>query len=119
MNNIAEKFILGEQFDEPPNPNIIPPITDPMGKYWRGPDMSQVLLDDKSAVMSKAVFDELPEYSTSTPSGVYPGKSWKRNRLIFLANGSYKPTAEWFLCWFGLHPDPKFVSNHIRRILIA
>ncbi len=29
--------------------------------------------------LSKRLFDSLPEYSTTDPTGVYPGKVWKRD----------------------------------------
>ncbi len=29
--------------------------------------------------LSKKLFDSLPEYSCTNPTGVYPGKVWKRN----------------------------------------
>jgi len=115
----VEAFILGEKFNDPIDLNVIPPITDSMGKHWRQPDMGEVLIDDTTAILPRLVFDGLAEYSTSQPSGVYPGKCWKRNKLKLLPNGGYEHSDEWWLCWFGLHPDPKFVSNNYRKILIA
>src|SRR6185369_6564631 len=97
----------------------IPRITHPWGKSWEQPDRSEILLDDEYAVMSKATFDKLHEYSASNPSGVYEGKMWKRNDgafdIDFLAKGG-KPT--WYLVWYGRHPDPDKVSNNYRKILI-
>ena len=115
----SDKWILGEQIVEPIDRNSIPPITDPLGKHWRQPDMSQVLIDDDSAIMSKAVFDELAEYSTSMPSGVYPGKCWKREEYIMDKGRVVLRTGKWWLCWYGLHEDPKFVSNNFRKILFV
>jgi len=37
-----------------------------------------ILVDDECAMMDRAIFDRLPEYSCSIPSGAYRGKRWKR-----------------------------------------
>jgi len=70
--------------------------------------------------MSQTIFDELPEYSASRPSGVYEGKIWKRNNgafdEMFLAKGG---APEWQLRWFGLSDKPNCVSNHTRKIVIT
>jgi hypothetical protein len=98
----------------------IPPITHPMGRNWPQPDRARILIDETHALMTKRTFDELKEYSASFPSGVYPGKMWKRHDgafdPAFLAAGG-KP--EWLLVWFGNHPDTKYVSNNSRKILIV
>ncbi len=98
----------------------IPPITDPMGKYWKQPDRREILIDESHAVMTRGSFDQLQEYSASFPSGVYEGKMWKRHDgahdYAFLARGG-KPV--WYLVWYGPHPDPDKVSNHVRKILIS
>jgi len=57
--------------------NIIPEITNPLGKHWDQPDKKNILLDDTHALMDKRTFDGLLEYSSSIPSGVYAGKMWK------------------------------------------
>ena len=97
----------------------IPLITDPMGRGWSQPDRREIVIDDTSALMTRRVFNQLHEYSASFPSGVYPGKMWKRHDggfdRQFRARGG-KPT--WKLVWFGNHPDPKLVSNNFRAILI-
>ncbi len=97
----------------------IPLITDPMSQGWKQPDRREILLDDTHAVMTRQTFNRLVEYSGSFPSGVYPGKMWKRHDggfdRQFRACGGI-PT--WKLVWFGKHPDPKFVSNNSRDIAI-
>jgi hypothetical protein len=98
--------------------NTIPPITDPMGKYWDQPNPANFLLDDKHVLMSGEDFKKLSEYSCSMPSGVYPGKMWKHNNYAY-RRGPNGETQQWFLRWFGLCNDPKFCSNHAREILIA
>jgi hypothetical protein len=88
--------------------NIIPLITHPMGRHWDQPPLECILIDDKHALMSKFSFDRLAEYSTSMPSGVYPGKMWKRNQRGI-----------WFLGWYGECEDPTMCTNNWREILIA
>lgn len=58
--------------------NYIPEITDPMGAYWDQPKTSEIVVDDKTAKMTKETFDSLMTYNSSIPSGVYVGKMWKR-----------------------------------------
>lgn len=72
----------------------IPVMDDPLGRYWKQPAglRDRVLIDDKHAVVSAADFAALSEYSSTIPSGVYPGKVWRRHE---------SPT--WLLCWYG--PD--------------
>lgn len=87
----------------------IPLITDPMGYYWTQPHTTEIAIDDTHALMSKAAFDRLYEYSHSQPTGVYVGKMWRR-----LQDG------EWWLCWFGeSEKGPNYCSNNYRKILIA
>jgi hypothetical protein len=99
---------------------VIPPITHPLGIHWDQPSTSEILLDDKYAVMPLRVFQELSEYSATNPTGVYEGKMWKRHDgafdRAFIARGG-KPI--WLLCWYGPSSRPGYVSNHSRKILIA
>lgn len=92
-----------------PEKNVIPKMTHPFGQYWRQPDVAKFLIDDESAVMSQAAFDTLAEYSRSVPTGVYPGKCWKR-----LDSGV------WWLVWFGYSSKGHdYCSKNYRKILIA
>jgi hypothetical protein len=59
------------------NQHPIPPITDPMGKYWNQPNRFEIEIDDKSALMSQKTFSQIPDYTHSQPTGVYPGKMWR------------------------------------------
>lgn len=99
--------------------NEIPPITDEMGQFWRQPDRSKIVLDDTHAMMERATFDGLSEYSCTWPSGVYEGKMWKRCDgkfdQRFLGNGG---TPIWLLMWFGQSPEPGMVSVHKREIIV-
>lgn len=70
--------------------NSIPEMTDPMGRYWRQPTRAEILTDDTHALMPAQVFNELANYDTSVPSGVYPGKMWKR-----------RTKEGHLLCWYG------------------
>lgn len=96
------------------NPNEVPPITDPLGKHWQQPKRENILVDNTHALMSKADFEKLLDYSLSQPSGVYEGKMWKCQRL----GPRYEPTGQWILRWFGVSDKPGYVSNHGRDILI-
>lgn len=97
----------------------IPPITEPMGRSWRQPDMTQVEITSEHARLTKAQFDALPEYSTSYPSGVYPGKCWKAQKAEDLGGGRWRWTDTWLLRWFGECEDPTKCSNHQREIIIT
>jgi hypothetical protein len=99
---------------------LIPRITDPLGRSWEQPDRSEILLDDTHAVMTRRSFNKLHEYSGSFPTGVYPGKMWKRHDGGFdvaFRSGGGKPI--WKLVWYGRHANPLLVSNNFRDVLIV
>lgn len=101
--------------------HVIPPITDPMGSGWYQPDRWLIEIDKTHALMPRRVFDGLHEYSGTKPTGVYPGKMWKRHDGVFdrafIANGG-KP--EWLLCWYGESEiGPGYCSNHYRKIVLS
>jgi len=87
----------------------VPPITEPMGKWWEQPSRFDIEIDSGHALMTQETFDALHDYSHSQPSGVYPGKMW---RAHYRLDG-------WWLHWFGETENPKMCSNNSRRILIA
>lgn len=89
---------------------MIPEMTDPLGKHWNQPkDMTSVEMDDKHALLTPLQYEMLHEYSSTIPTGVYPGKCWKRLQ----SDG-------WLLAWFEEVPtNPKLCSIHFREILIA
>ena len=68
----------------------IPAMTNPLGRYTRQPQKENILLDDTHALMTRKDFEQLMNYSTSYPTGVYPGKMWRRQR-----------GTGWLLCWYG------------------
>lgn len=87
----------------------IPPITDPMGRHWYQPSTDDILLDDKHAVMAQHTFDQLSEYSTTVPSGVYNGKMWK---------SCWR--GHWLLRWYDDHPTmPNRCVINQREILVS
>lgn len=108
LKSAAEKAL--ENIPIVPVKNVIPPITDPMGKYWEQPAVSELTIDDTHALMSKESFDRLSDYSRSQPTGCYPGKMWKI--------GDDK--GNWVLVWFGYsEKGHDWCSNNYRKILIA
>lgn len=99
-------------------PTIIPPITDPMGKHWRQPPVSAIALDATHALMTRETFEALGEYSTSHPSGVYPGKMWRRH------DGAHDPRCKpadrrWLLVWFSDSDLRDRCTVNWREILLA
>jgi hypothetical protein len=95
---------------------MIPAMTDPMGAHWPQPCHAAVLVDDTHAVVSTADFLLLREYSGTLPSGVYPGKMWRRH------NGIHDPQCSvpvWLLCWYGDSPHPNRCSINSRILLVA
>lgn len=87
---------------------LVPPMTDPLGKQWNQPGLNEIeRTPDGYVIMRKAVFEKLKEYSTTLPTGAYPGKMWRR-----------QTNTGWLLCWFGEHEDPdKCTINHRPIIL--
>lgn len=106
--------------------HVVPAMTDPLGRHWNQPRRDAILIGQDSAFMSHATFSELPEYSTSTPSGVYPGKMWKAELFKIVTvkvDGRIEKrrqhTGVWELRWFGIVPgNDKVCSNNFRRIAL-
>ncbi len=87
--------------------NSIPPMTDPLSRYWDQPfDIRQALMDDTHVLLSSAQVAQLKNYSSSYPSGTYDGKCWKREQT----NG-------WVLCWYHPHSKPNTIGIGSRLIL--
>ena len=84
--------------------HAIPPMTHELSRHWRQPNRDEILIDDTHAVMSAATWEKLARYDTSTPSGVYEGKMWRRRGM---------------LCWFGFSDVPNSCSNNARVALIV
>lgn len=84
--------------------NVIPPLEE--GRTWKAPSPADILLTDTHACMPESAFESLLEYSSSIPTGVYPGKMWKAHM-----------DGKWYLRWFGIVPDqPEVCSNNQREI---
>ena len=93
---------------------VIPLITDKMGRNWEQPNRDLIELDETHALMSWIEFDKLAEYSCSLPTGTYVGKMWKRH----FPNVLLEHVGIWYLCWYD-----KIIEDHItierREIIIA
>lgn len=87
--------------------SFIPEMTDPMGRHWRQPKglNSRVVADDCNAMIAPQDLAALPEYSSTIPTGVYPGKMWRAE----YHDGTY-------LCWYGEEVQ-KRCSVNCRRVL--
>lgn len=61
-----------------------------------------------------AQLNALPEYSRSVPTGVYPGKFWKREYTWRKKRGK-KERKGWIICSYEEHPDPKMRETHCKN----
>lgn len=87
--------------------NDIPKMTDEMGIYWDQPrDIRDCLMDETHVILDRVQFKMLCEYSASYPSGVYPGKCWKRQEQEC-----------WYLVWYGEVDENNNCSINYRKIL--
>lgn len=91
-------------------------MTDPLGRHWNQPAPDLIEIDDTHALMTKATFEQLPEYSATIPSGVYPGKMWRRHDGAFDIKRERPPV--WMLCWFGEVRDGA-CEIYFREVLLA
>ncbi len=81
----------------------------------------------------KKEFDDLPEYSTSNPTGTTIGKVWKRKSYVFKIKGKgdkifscgYLPSnvelieVEWFHCQYLKSKEPGYIDIKLKQILIV
>jgi hypothetical protein len=81
-------------------------MTDPLGKHWRQPVNlhERVAIFETHATISERDWLALPNYEASVPSGVYPGKVWRRGKL---------------LCWFGPEVKGKCRIGHTRALVTS
>lgn len=77
----------------------IPEMVHPLGKAWSQPDRSKIKFSFGVAWVDQKTFDQLAEYSSSLPSGVYEGKMWRRKYVV---NGFTKN----LLCWYDKSDKP-------------
>ena len=87
--------------------NEIPEMTDPLSRYWKQPDRSEILVDDTHAIMTKKTFEKLANYSMSNPTGIYEGKMWR---------SEYKDG--WCLRWVGFSDIPEKCFIMSRKIIL-
>ena len=62
--------------------------------------------------ISRRTFDSLHEYSCTNPTGVYPGKVWKRDLRFGLHTKDSKPV--WVLCEY-VSSGPDHCRTEFRR----
>ncbi|MGJ3352769.1 hypothetical protein [Providencia sp. Je.9.19] len=90
--------------------NVIPPMTNSLGNYWKQPNPANITIDDTHAMMTRSDYELLADYSDSVPSGVYVGKMWK----------AVAPSGKAFLRWFGVvEGRVDMCSKNQREILIV
>ena len=71
--------------------NMIPAMTDPLGKHWDQPkDIREAEMDDTHVILTPEQIKGLCNYDASLPSGTYSGKCWLRT------NGDMT-----WLVWYG------------------
>lgn len=87
---------------------IIPAITSPKGRYWHQPHRRYIEMDDTHALMSEQTFRGLHDYSDSMPTGAYEGKMWRSKRR-----------GKWFLCWYDVADDDRYLEVKSREILVV
>lgn len=86
---------------------MIPAMTDELGRYWRQPaDIRDAPIDGSHVLLTRRQFDGLSDYTASLPSGVYPGKCWRRRTAV-----------GWVLVWFGVDPKNKAVCTIESRFI--
>lgn len=100
---------------------MIPEITDPLGKHWDQPhDIREAPMDGDLVLLTPRQFEALSEYSASMPSGVYPGKCWKREEYERDEEGHIIRTGRWWLGWYGdSSKGPGWCSNNWRKIEVV
>ena len=92
--------------------NLIPEITHPLGRYWDQPDSDNFIFQKDRILIKEVDFNKLKEYFTSIPTGAYIGKMWKRHIITDFGE-------EWYLCWYGEHPEPGILSINTIKIKVV
>lgn len=90
-------------------PCPIPKMTHELSTAWEQPAHSEIkFTSDGYSVVTKEGLEQLKQYDTSLPSGVYAGKMWKR------AEGN-----SMYLCWYQDSPDePGKCDIKYRKIML-
>ncbi len=87
----------------------IPDCINPLSSYWDQPKNTDIEIDSIYAMMSQESFDELKNYSTSVPTGVYAGKMWKSQDRI---------SKVWYLRWWTEYPSDPSQCIWDQRVII-
>ena len=86
----------------------IPDLQCPYSSPPQQPVNRDVLVDDTHALMARADFDLLLEYSMSIPTGAYEGKMWKAYGVD-----------RWYLRWYqACKEDPGMLDIMTREMII-
>lgn len=72
--------------------NEIPVMDDPLSRHWRQPKtIRSAPMDDTHVILTSDQIGQLSTYSSTRPTGVYPGKCWlreeARRRLLLVWYG--------------------------------
>lgn len=88
---------------------VIPDIDDPLGKYWKQPETKEIILNGGLAIMNRAAFEKLHDYSNSRPSALYIGKMWKE-----------RFGADWILRWCSTsYKGAEYIEINLRLIVVS
>lgn len=79
-------------------------------------DPQDILVSNTSAMMTKDAFDKLSEYSTTLPTGVVPGKMWKKRSTTWIGEDGVQAVL-WMLGWYGYEVNER-CSINFREIVI-
>lgn len=84
----------------------LPRMTDRLGACWPQPAglRDRVRVFETHATIAEADWLALPHYRNTYPSGVYPGKAWRRGK---------------FLCWYGHDRNGMCKVVHHRALVTA
>lgn len=101
--------------------NVIPGVepserdfTDKGLGAWRQPNRDEICVSDDTAIMSISAYNKLYEYSSTVPTGVYPGKMWRCVDRDRLNDGQ---VFQEYLCWYG-YVDGDTCSINSRKLII-
>lgn len=93
-----------------------------MGKfdieYLTATAKSKIIVDEKTALMTKVDFDALLNYSTTLPTGTFIGKRWKRN-LPKQDETKWIFSDKWLMGEFAPNPDGENVDILWREIVVV
>lgn len=91
--------------------NPIPPLDfkrDPIARGWSQPDPAGFLFLGDSVLLHPGQISALYGYDSTLPTGVYPGKCWKRDDAALGL----------LLMWYGFGPDDSRCSINYRKIIV-